>query len=43
LIEIGDPLDLQVVADFLSSDAVQIIPGSPVRIDGWAAALSEAA
>jgi HlyD family secretion protein len=35
LIEIGDPLDLEVVADLLSTDAVQIAPGSPARIDGW--------
>ncbi|WP_192248461.1 efflux RND transporter periplasmic adaptor subunit [Mesorhizobium silamurunense] len=35
LVEIGDPLDLQVVADLLSTDAVQIRPGAPVRIDGW--------
>ena len=35
LIEVGDPLDLEVVADLLSSDAVQISPGSQVRIDGW--------
>jgi HlyD family secretion protein len=35
LIEIGDPLDLEVVADLLSSDAVQIEGGAPVRIDGW--------
>ncbi len=35
LIEIGDPLDLDVVADLLSTDAVQIKTGSPVRIDGW--------
>ena len=35
LIEIGNPLDLDVVADLLSIDAVQIKPGSPVRIDGW--------
>ncbi len=35
LIEIGDPLDLDVVADLLSSDAVQIKVGAPVRIDGW--------
>ncbi len=35
LIEVGDPLDLDVVADLLSADAVQIKPGSPVRIDGW--------
>ena len=35
LIEVGDPLDLDVVADLLSTDAVQVKPGSPVRIDGW--------
>jgi HlyD family secretion protein len=35
LIEMGDPLDLDVVADLLSTDAVRINPGSPVRIDGW--------
>jgi HlyD family secretion protein len=35
LIEIGDPLDLDVAADLLSTDAVQIAVGAPVRIDGW--------
>ncbi len=35
LLEIGDPLDLEVIADLLSTDAVQIKSGSPVRIDGW--------
>lgn len=35
LVEIGDPLDLEVIADLLSTDAVQIKPGSLVRIDGW--------
>ena len=35
LIEIGDPLDLEVVADLLSTDAVKIKPGATVRIDGW--------
>lgn len=35
LIEIGDPRDLEIVADLLSTDAVQIEPGAPVRIDGW--------
>lgn len=35
LIEIGDPRDLEVIADLLSTDAVQIKPGSLVRIDGW--------
>ena len=35
LIEIGDPQDLEVVADLLSTDAVQIKVGAAVRIDGW--------
>ncbi len=35
LIDIGDPLDLEVVADLLSTEAVQIKPGAPVEIDGW--------
>ena len=35
LVEIGDPSDLEVIADLLSTDAVQIKPGSSVRIDGW--------
>ena len=35
LIEIGDPQDLEVVADLLSTDAVQIKVGALVRIDGW--------
>lgn len=35
LIEIGDPLDLEVVADLLSTDAVRIEAGAAVRIDGW--------
>jgi HlyD family secretion protein len=35
LIEIGDPIDLEVSADLLSTDAVQIKPGADVRIDGW--------
>jgi len=35
LVEIGDPLDLRVVADLLSTDAVHIKPGASVHIDGW--------
>lgn len=38
LIDIGDPVDLEVVADLLSTDAVQIKVGAPVRIDGWGGA-----
>lgn len=35
LVEIGNPLDLEIVADLLSTDVVQIKVGAPVRIDGW--------
>ena len=35
LIEVGDPLDLEVVADLLSTDAVKIDKGAPARIDAW--------
>ena len=41
LLQIGDPLDLEVVADLLSNEAVQIRVGSPVRIDGWGGASTE--
>lgn len=33
LIELGDPLDLEAVVDVLSSDAVKIRPGAPMRLD----------
>lgn len=33
LFEIGDPADLEIVVDFLSTDAVQIEPGQAVRIE----------
>jgi HlyD family secretion protein len=35
LIEIGDPSNLEVVVDLLSTDAVLVSTGAPVRIDGW--------
>jgi len=35
ILEIGDPRDLEIVADLLSTDAVQIKPGATVRIDEW--------
>src|SRR6266581_2832886 len=38
LVDIGDPLDLEIVADLLSTDAVQIKPGAPVRMAGGGAA-----
>lgn len=35
LIEIGDPADLEIVADLLSTDAVQASEGDAVIIDDW--------
>ena len=35
LVELGDPSDLEIVADYLSTDAVRIRPGSTVRIERW--------
>jgi HlyD family secretion protein len=35
LVEIGDPDDLEIVADFLSADAVQIEPGQSALIEDW--------
>ena len=35
LIEIGNPQDLEVVAELLSTEAVRIKPGASVQIDGW--------
>lgn len=35
LLEVGDPKDLEVVADLLSTDAVQVTAGAPVRIERW--------
>ncbi len=35
LVEIGDPSDLEIVADVLSRDAVRIHAGNPVRLEHW--------
>lgn len=35
LIEVGDPAQLEVVADFLSTDAVRVRAGAPVLIERW--------
>ena len=35
LVEVGDAGDIEVVADFLSTDAVQVPPGAPVLIEQW--------
>lgn len=38
LLEIGDPAALEIVADLLSTDAVQVSPGNRVLIDRWGGA-----
>ncbi len=35
LVEIGDPRDLEIVADLLSTDAVQVRTGEMVRLEQW--------
>ncbi len=35
LLELGDPAQLEVVADFLSEDAVRIAPGRRAFVEGW--------
>jgi HlyD family secretion protein len=35
LVEIGEPSRIEIVADFLSTDAVRIQPGAPVLVEGW--------
>ncbi len=35
LVDIGDPHDLEIVVDVLSSDAVEIRPGAAVAIEHW--------
>ncbi len=35
VVEIGNPADIEIVTDLLSSDAVKIKPGSRVLIDNW--------
>jgi HlyD family secretion protein len=38
LLELGDPASLEIVADYLSSDAVRIAAGQPVHIEQWGGA-----
>lgn len=38
LVEVGDPHDLEIIADLLSTDAVQVRDGAAVRLDGWGGA-----
>jgi HlyD family secretion protein len=33
--ELGDPCDLEVVVDVLSTDAVRVVPGAPVELVAW--------
>jgi HlyD family secretion protein len=35
LVEVGDPRDLEIAVDLLSSDAVKVAAGQRVIIDGW--------
>jgi HlyD family secretion protein len=35
LLTVGDPASLEIVADFLTTDAVRIRPGAEVRIERW--------
>lgn len=35
LVEIGDPRDLEIVSDLLSTDAVQVKAGAIVRLEQW--------
>jgi len=35
LLEVGDPAALEVVVDLLTTDAVHVVPGTPVVIRGW--------
>jgi HlyD family secretion protein len=38
LISVGDPQSLEVIADFLTTDAVRIRPGAAARIERWGGA-----
>ena len=35
LLDLGDPARLEIVSDLLSTDAVKVRPGAPVRIEHW--------
>lgn len=35
LVEVGDPQELEVVVDLLTTDAVSVSPGTPVTVSGW--------
>jgi HlyD family secretion protein len=35
LVEVGDPRELELVIDLLTTDAVSVEPGTPVAVSGW--------
>lgn len=35
LLTLGDPADLEITVDLLSSEAVRVAPGAPARIERW--------
>ncbi|HRD45036.1 MAG TPA: HlyD family efflux transporter periplasmic adaptor subunit, partial [Caulobacter sp.] len=35
ILQIGDPRDIDVVVELLSTDAVAVRPGAAARIEGW--------
>jgi HlyD family secretion protein len=35
LLEVGQPGDLEIVSDLLSTDAVRVRPGQPARVEQW--------
>ena len=35
LIELGNPRDLEIVVDLLSTDAVRVEPGAPATVEAW--------
>jgi HlyD family secretion protein len=35
IVEVGDPRRVEVIAEFLSQDAVQMRPGAPAQIENW--------
>ena len=43
LIIVGDPASLEIVADFLTTDAVRIRPGATARVERWGGAQALAA
>jgi HlyD family secretion protein len=40
LLEIADPQDLEVIAELLTSEAAQLVPGAPVTLTNWGGANS---